>query len=111
MQQFLKDYSQEVKKTVMKLNCNRGLRRYGKNYETGNTANKMIRVKNWTNQRRGFEEFSSGHSVNLRSARYRGAIAVLTYVCDTMEVYKQGTPEVHFTSRRCISYVRGTPVV
>jgi hypothetical protein len=72
----------------------------------------MIRIKNGTNQRRGFEEFSSEHSdVNLWSARYRGAIAGLTYVCCTMEVHKQGTLEVHFTSLRCITHVHDTPAV
>jgi hypothetical protein len=71
----------------------------------------MNRMNNWTNQRRGKEELSSGSSVNPRSARYRGAIAVFTYVPGTMEVHKQGTSEVHFMSRRCITYVRGTPAV
>jgi hypothetical protein len=34
-----------------------------------------------------------------------------TYVCGTMEVHKQGTLEVLFMSRRCITYVHGTPAV
>ncbi len=34
---------------------------------------------------------------------YAGAIAVFTYVRGTMEVHTQGTPEVHFMSRRCIT--------
>jgi hypothetical protein len=55
----------------------------------------MIRINNWTNQRQSFWEFRSGSSVNPRSARYGGAIAVFTYVCATMEVHTQGTPEVH----------------
>ncbi len=50
-------------------------------------------------------------SVNLWSSRYRGSIAVFTYVCGTTEVHKQGTPEVHFTSWKCISYVHGTLTV
>ncbi len=32
-----------------------------------------------------------------------------TYVCGTTKVQKQGTPEVLFTSRRCITFVHGTP--
>jgi hypothetical protein len=71
----------------------------------------MIRINNWTNQRRGNEELSSGSSVNPWSARYGGAITVFTYVCGTMEVHKQGTPEVHFKFWRCITYVHGTPAV
>jgi hypothetical protein len=71
----------------------------------------MIRINNWTNQRRGNKELISGSSVNPRSARYGGAITVFIYVCGTMEVHKQGTPEVHFTFQRCITYVRGTPAV
>jgi hypothetical protein len=71
----------------------------------------MIRINNWTNQRRGNEELISGSSVNPQSARYGGAITVFTYVCGNMEVHKQGTPEVHFTFRRCITYVCGTPAV
>jgi hypothetical protein len=49
------------------------------------STNEIIRINNWTNQRRGFEEFSSGSSVNPRCARYIGAIAVFTSVCGTME--------------------------
>jgi hypothetical protein len=71
----------------------------------------MIMINNWTNQRRGFEEFSSRSSVNPRSARYEAAIAVFAYVHGTMEDHKQGTQEVHFMSRRCITYVCGTPAV
>jgi hypothetical protein len=41
------------------------------------SANEIIRIKNWTNQRRGFEEFSSRHSVIPWSAGFRGAIAFL----------------------------------
>jgi hypothetical protein len=74
------------------------------------STNEIIRINNWTNQRRGFEEFSSGSSVNPWCARYIGAIAVFTSMCGTMEK-KQGTPEVHFTSRRCITYVCGTLAV
>ncbi len=37
-------------------------------------ANEIIRIQNWSSQRRGLEEFSS------RSARYWGAIAVFTCV-------------------------------
>ncbi len=74
-------------------------------------ANENNQYQKCTNQRRRFEEFSSGSSVNFRSARYRGAITVFTYVCGTMEVHKQGTPEVHFTSRRCNTYVHGTPAI
>jgi hypothetical protein len=74
-------------------------------------ANEIIKIKNWTNQRRGSEEFSSGSSLNFWSARYIGAITVFTYVCGTTEVHKQGTPEVLFKSRRCITYVHGTPAV
>jgi hypothetical protein len=40
-------------------------------------ANEIIRIQNWTNQRRGLEEFSSRSSVNFRSARYGGAIPFL----------------------------------
>jgi hypothetical protein len=40
----------------------------------------------------------------LPSARYGGAIAML-HVCGTSEVHKQGAPEVHFTSQRCMTYV------
>ncbi len=58
-------------------------------------ANEIINIKNWTNRRRGFVEFSSGCSGNLRSARSRVAIADFRYVCGTSEVHKQGTPEVH----------------
>jgi hypothetical protein len=71
----------------------------------------MIRINNWPNQRRGTEKLSSGSSVNPWSARYGGEITVFTYVCGTMEVHKQGTLEVHFTSWRYITYVRGTPAV
>jgi hypothetical protein len=74
-------------------------------------ANEIIRIQNWSNQRRGLEEFSSRSSVNFRSARYGGAITVFTYVCGTTEVHKQGTPEVLFTSWRCITYVHGTSAV
>ncbi len=59
------------------------------------SANEITRINNWTNQKRGFKEFSSGCSVNSQSARYGGAIAVFTYVCGTTEVHKQGTLEVH----------------
>ncbi len=62
-------------------------------------------------QRRSFEEFSSGSSVNFRSAKYGGAFTVFTDVCGTTEVLEQGTPEVLFTSQRRITYVRGTPAV
>jgi hypothetical protein len=44
-------------------------------------------------------------------ARYGDAITVFTYVCGTTEVHKQGTQEVLFMSRRCITYVHGTPAV
>jgi hypothetical protein len=75
------------------------------------TANEMIRINNRTYQRRGFEEFSSGSSVNPRSTRFVGELPFFTYECGTMEVQKQGTPEVHFMSRRCFTYVHGTPAV
>jgi hypothetical protein len=45
-------------------------------------ANEIIRIQNWSNQRRGLE-FSSESSVNFRSVRYLGAIAVFTYVCSS----------------------------
>jgi hypothetical protein len=38
-------------------------------------------------------------SVNIWNVRYRGAITISTYLCGTMEVHKQGTPEVLFTPR------------
>jgi hypothetical protein len=71
----------------------------------------MIRIKNWTNQRRGFEEFSARSSVNFWSARYGGAITIFIYVCGTTKVHEQGTTEVVFMSWRCITYVKGTPTV
>jgi hypothetical protein len=64
-------------------------------------------------QRRRLEEFSSGSSVNFFfwSAKYGGAFTVFTDVCGTTEVLEQGTSEVLFTSRRCITYVQGTLAV
>ncbi len=47
----------------------------------------------------------------FQSARYRGAISIFTYVCGTMEVHKQSTPEVLSMSRRCITYEHGTPAI
>ncbi len=37
----------------------------------------MIRINKWTNQRRGFREFSSGSPVNPQSARYGGTLPFL----------------------------------
>jgi hypothetical protein len=38
------------------------------------STNDIKRIKYWANQRRGFEEFSSEHSLNPRIARHGGAI-------------------------------------
>ncbi len=51
-------------------------------------------------------KFSDLPECQVRRCSYR-----FTYVCGTTEVHKQGTPEVLFTSRRCITYVSGTPAV
>ncbi len=51
------------------------------------SANEIIKIKNWTNQRRGFEEFSSGSSLNFRSARYGGAITRFYIWCGFTEVH------------------------
>jgi hypothetical protein len=51
------------------------VQKYPRNWKY--SANEIIRIKNWANQRRGFEKFSSGCSVIPWSAGFRGAIAFL----------------------------------
>jgi hypothetical protein len=75
------------------------------------SANEITRISNYTDQKRGCEEFSSGSSVNPLGARHWGEIYVFTYVLGTTAVYKQGTSEVQFTPLRYIKYEYGTPAV
>jgi hypothetical protein len=57
---IFKVYSQEVK-TERNMNCSRALRRCIKICDWKYSANEMIRINNWSNQRKGFQEFSSGN--------------------------------------------------
>ncbi len=57
-------------------------------------GNEIIRIKNGPTREEALRNSAAESSVNFRSARYGGAITVFTYVCGTMEVHKQGTPEV-----------------
>ncbi len=50
-------------------------------------ANEIIRIQNWTNQRRGLEEFSPGSSVNFHSARYGGAITLFLHMCVALRTF------------------------
>jgi hypothetical protein len=83
-----------------------------KNLQNKNhTANEIIRTKNWTNQRKCFKEFSSGSSVNLKSARYRGAVTILHMCVALPKFTSRAHRKFFFISRRCITYEHGTPAV
>jgi hypothetical protein len=45
------------------------------------------------------------------SARYGGAVTVLTYLCGTTKVHKQGTTEVLFYVPEVHYIVHGTPAI
>jgi hypothetical protein len=72
-------------------------------------ANEIIRMKNGPEKKLGaiqLRKFNELLVCQIRRCNYR-----FTSVCGTSEVHKQGTPEVLFTSQRCIAYVHGTPAV
>ncbi len=96
-------------KTDRKLNCSRALRRCLKIYETGN-----IQPMKWSGLKIGptrEEAFRNSAPDDQWTTRRCNCHFTYEYVCGTTEVHKQGTPEVHFTSRGCITYVPGTPAV
>jgi hypothetical protein len=69
------------------------------------SANEIIRIKNWANQRRGSEEFSCGLQQAPEMPGSEVQVPFL-YLCGTSDVHKQGTLEVNFMSWRYITYVR-----
>jgi hypothetical protein len=98
-------------KTERKLNCSRALRRCRKIYEIGN-----IQPMIWSGLKIGptREEASRNSAPNdqwtPRVPDMRCNCHFIS-VCGTTKVHKQGTLEVHFTSRGCLPYVPGVLVV
>ncbi len=93
------------------MNCSRAHRKCRKICKTGNIEPmKSVGLKMDQPEKRlrgiQLQKFTELPECQIRRCNYR-----FTYVCGTTEVHKQGTPEVLFTSRSCITYIHSTPAV